>query len=100
MWHGIGELRTKESNRLQALAELCHAAGRDYQLHGDTLTVYGNDKPITPFTFDAKGDHRLSMAAAICASFATQPCKLKNADCVDISFPQFYTQLHAITRGG
>ena len=100
VWRGIGELRTKESNRLQALAELCHAAGREHQLHGDTLTVYGNATSITPFTFDARGDHRLSMAAAICASFATQPCELKNAACVDISFPQFYTQLHAIMRGG
>ena len=100
VWHGVGELRLKESDRLTALADLCHAAGRDAEVHDDTLTVYGNDTPIAPFTFDARDDHRLSMAAAVCASFATQPCVLEHAACVDISFPNFFTQLYAVTRGG
>ena len=100
VWHGVGELRTKESNRLSALVELCRAAGRGAEVQGDRLTVYGNDTPITPYTFDARGDHRLSMAAAVCASFAAQPCVLENAACVDISFPNFFTQLYAVTQGG
>ncbi len=100
VWHGAGELRTKESDRLTALANLCRAAGRGVEVQGDTLAVYGNDAPVAPYVFDAQGDHRLSMAAAICASFATQPCVLENAACVDISFPNFFSHLYAVTQGG
>lgn len=100
VWHGVGELRVKESDRLTALVKLCRAAGREAEVHGDTLAVYGDDTPVAPFTFDAQGDHRLSMTAAVCASLATQPCVLENAACVDISFPNFFNQLYAVTQGG
>ena len=100
VWHGVGDLRTKESDRLTASANLCRAAGRDCEVRGDALVVHGRDAPITPFTFDAQDDHRLSMAAAVCASFATRPCQLENAAGVDISFPDFFARLRAVTQGG
>lgn len=100
VWQGVDELRTKESDRLAAVVELCCAAGREAEVQGDTLKICGNsNKPITPYTFDARGDHRLSMAAAVCGVFAAQPCLLKNATCVDISFPNFFAELHAVTQG-
>ena len=100
VWQGVDELRTKESDRLAAVVELCRAAGREADEQGNTLKIRGNaSKPVTPYTFDTRGDHRLSMAAAVCAVFASQPCSLKNAACVDISFPNFFAELQAVTQG-
>lgn len=99
VWHGLDELRHKESDRLAALVRLCDAAGAESELRGDTLVVCGNGGSIEPYVFDARGDHRLSMAAAIAASFAEQRCELENAECVDISFPGFFQQLQALAKG-
>ena len=100
VWHGLGELRVKESDRLAAVLRLCQAAGRDSEVRGDTLRMRGSRVRIKSYRFDAQGDHRLSMAAAICAVFAPQPCVLENAAGVDISFPDFFVQLLAVTQGG
>ena len=99
IWPAVGELRYKECDRLHASALLCQAAGRQAEERGDTLVVHGQRAPASPFTFDSQGDHRFSMAAAICALFATKPCEIKNAACVDISFPQFYPQLQKLREG-
>ncbi len=99
-WHGVGELRYKECDRLQALVRLCRAAGRTCQLRDGMLAVQGSAARVAPYTFDAQGDHRLCMAASICASFATQPCELKGSSCVEISFPHFFSQLRTIRQGG
>ncbi|MBI3420278.1 MAG: 3-phosphoshikimate 1-carboxyvinyltransferase, partial [Proteobacteria bacterium] len=44
---GLGELRVKESDRLNMIASNLQACGVKLEVEGDTLTVHGNGKPPT-----------------------------------------------------
>jgi len=43
-------------------------------------------------------DHRVAMALAIAALGATGPTTINNAECVDITFPDFFKLLESITE--
>jgi len=63
----VGELRVKESDRLEGTVGLVRAFGGAAHVDGDDLVVAGGGVP-TPGTVDAAGDHRMAMAAAIAAA--------------------------------
>ncbi|MBV9646964.1 MAG: 3-phosphoshikimate 1-carboxyvinyltransferase [Candidatus Eremiobacteraeota bacterium] len=85
---GASELRTKESDRIAALASslrACHIAVMEYP---DGLDIVGGQPkpPATPLqTF---GDHRVAMAIAVLAA-AAGPMAVDDTSCIDISFPGF-----------
>jgi 3-phosphoshikimate 1-carboxyvinyltransferase len=41
-------------------------------------------------------DHRIAMAFSVAALFADGPVTIRNADCVGISFPGFFSALEGI----
>ncbi len=93
-FHGVGELRYKESNRLNALEQLLKSAGVKVSQQGDDLEVVGvGEGAIKAFCFDSAGDHRMAMAAAVLAKRADGPCVIQNASCVAVSFPTFFQWL-------
>ncbi|HEY5108495.1 MAG TPA: 3-phosphoshikimate 1-carboxyvinyltransferase [Acidimicrobiales bacterium] len=63
----LGELRVKESDRLEGTARLVRAFGGVATVEGDDLVVEGGTVPA-PGTVDAEGDHRMAMAAAVAAA--------------------------------
>ena len=96
---GLGELRVKESDRLEKIRQLLTLAGGEAWIEGDDLVIKGHggtDKQVHGFHFDPDQDHRLAMAAAILAKAATSPSHIKDPDCVDVSFPRFFTVLGTI----
>ena len=66
-FRNVGELRIKESDRLDGTARLVRAFGGVATVEGDDLVVDGGCVP-TPGTVDAGGDHRMAMAAAVAAA--------------------------------
>jgi 3-phosphoshikimate 1-carboxyvinyltransferase len=70
MFHGLSELRVKESDRLEATARLVSALGATASVAGDELIVrgVGSAGGFRRFEFDAAGDHRMAMAAAVAAT--------------------------------
>jgi 3-phosphoshikimate 1-carboxyvinyltransferase len=64
----VGELRVKESDRLAGTAELVGAFGGEARVEGDDLVVEGAGGPLRPGRVDARGDHRVAMAAAVAAA--------------------------------
>jgi len=85
---GAGDLRSKESDRLSAIAELlnfCHISVEEFS---DGLRIEGGG--ARPGTGRARthGDHRIAMAAAVLASVAG-PITVDDGRIVDISFPGF-----------
>jgi 3-phosphoshikimate 1-carboxyvinyltransferase len=89
-----GVLRHKESDRLEALAELATAVGGKGEISDDTLTI---SPPVTPrsFAFDARDDHRLAMAAATVAALLDVRVRLTGREAVSKSFPSFWAELAA-----
>lgn len=91
----VSVLRAKESDRLSAIRDLVHAAGGRTQLEGEQLQVHPPGT-VRPFTFDARGDHRLVLSASVLAVLGRVPVRLLHAHGVDKSFPGFFVQLQAL----
>ena len=67
-FRNVGELRVKESDRLAGTVHLVRAFGGQAEAEGDDLVVHGDGGPLRAGRVDARGDHRLAMAAAIAAA--------------------------------
>jgi 3-phosphoshikimate 1-carboxyvinyltransferase len=90
------ELRSKESDRIQATVANLRILGAEVEEFPDGLFVHGRQtlKGGTVKSFD---DHRIAMAFAVSALFAEAPVKILGADCVGISFPGFFRTLGEIS---
>jgi 3-phosphoshikimate 1-carboxyvinyltransferase len=96
----VGELRVKESDRLDGTAALVTALGGQARVEGDDLVVAGGGLRRTgPGSFDASGDHRMAMAAAIAALTAPAgqaPFTITGWETVATSYPGFLDDLDAL----
>ena len=94
----VAELRVKESDRLSGIAELLRAFGATAEVRGDDLVVHGSEH-LSPGRFDASGDHRMAMAAAVAASAAVGKTTsvITGWDCVSTSYPAFEADLVKLT---
>ena len=85
------ELRTKESDRLQAMADALSSFGIKYDLEEDGIKIYGlgSRGVLNSTNISSYGDHRIAMASAI-ASLRTDN-KVKILDCINVntSYPNF-----------
>jgi 3-phosphoshikimate 1-carboxyvinyltransferase len=96
---GAGELRHKESDRLAATKAFLTAMGASVQETEDGLLIEGG-RPLHGATVHCGGDHRIAMAAGVAALAASSPTTILGADCVAVSFPDFWRELDGITGGG
>lgn len=89
-FHGIGELRTKESDRVAAICAMLQALGGQAEAEGDTLTVQGTSS-LRPGQVDAAGDHRIAMSAAVAAMAmpAGSEVAISGWEAVATSYPRF-----------
>lgn len=86
----IARLRLKESDRIASTISMLEALGGQAEASQDTLTV----RPIKLHggTVDAVNDHRIAMAAAIAATACTGDVVILGAECVEKSYPNFWTE--------
>lgn len=93
VFHEVGELRVKESDRLAATSRLVTSLGATAEVRGNDLVVRGT-AVIRPATTDAGGDHRMAMSAAIAALAAPGARSLvRGFDSVVTSYPSFVEDL-------
>ena len=83
-------LRLKESDRLEAVAQLVRDSGGTVRIEGDNLHIRGTGT-LTGGTVDCVNDHRLVMAGALNALIATSPMILKDSEAISKSYPHFFT---------
>ena len=86
------ELRVKESDRLAILTENLTAMGASVEPLDDGMIIHGG-KPLHGAVLDSCGDHRIAMSFAVAALLADGITEIRNAECVDISYPGFYADL-------
>ncbi|MHB8218789.1 MAG: 3-phosphoshikimate 1-carboxyvinyltransferase [Acidimicrobiales bacterium] len=92
VFRGMGELRVKESNRLDATAELVGRFGAVAEVVADDLVIHGLGPTgsLVGARFDCGGDHRMAMAAAIGGLAARNGrTVIAGFECVDTSYPGF-----------
>ena len=87
---GLGSLRHKESNRLDALASEIDRLGASATIDGDTLVIRPGS--ITPVTIDPHGDHRMAMALAP-IGLVVPGLVIDHPGVVDKTWPGFWAML-------
>ena len=95
---GVGELRHKESDRLNATLALFKTLGLKAGTGKDSLIVKGSQLLTGGNTAETFNDHRIAMAAAVAGLLAAKPVKIKNPACVKKSYPDFFTDFETIFR--
>jgi 3-phosphoshikimate 1-carboxyvinyltransferase len=89
-----GELRVKESDRLEGLAAGIRALGGGAAVEDDDLALAGGG--LRGGSGDAGGDHRMAMAMAVAGLAARGPVEVRGMDAAEVSFPGFVTTLRAL----
>ncbi len=91
------ELKVKESNRIAVMVENLTAMGADVEETIDGMIIRGG-KPLYGAVIDSKLDHRIAMTFAVTGSCAEGETEILGAECVKISYPQFYEDLQRLKR--
>lgn len=91
---GIGNLRLKECDRIDAVSAELTKMGVTVRTTDDTMTIEGGAEPHGA-TIDTYHDHRIAMSFAI-AGLRTAGVVIRNPGCVVKSFPEFWTRLDGL----
>ena len=86
----IERLRLKESDRVESVISMLEALDGEASATENTLTVVGTG--LRGGTVDSRNDHRIAMAAAIAATVCKNPVTILEAQCVEKSYPGFFTE--------
>lgn len=89
------ELKVKESNRIETIVANLKAMGADITATDDGMVIHGG-KPLHYAVTDTHRDHRIAMAFSIAGLIAEGGTEIADADCVEISYPQFYHDLNSL----
>lgn len=84
---GAEELRVKESDRIQVMADGLQTLGIDAQPTRDGIVIEGG--PLGGGRIDSHGDHRIAMSFAMAALRAGAPITIDDCANVATSFPDF-----------
>lgn len=91
------ELKVKESNRIDVMVKNLSVMGAHIQATDDGMIIEGGH-PLHGAQIDSRLDHRIAMSFAIAALSADGETEILGADCVKISYPEFYEDLAGLTR--
>ncbi len=84
---GAEELRVKESDRIQVMADGLVACGIDAEPRPAGIRLVGGS--LHGATVDSHGDHRIAMSFAMAALRADGPIRIRDCANVNTSFPGF-----------
>jgi 3-phosphoshikimate 1-carboxyvinyltransferase len=91
------ELRLKETDRISATVENLRAMGAEVEEYRDGLAVAGPTR-LRGAILDASGDHRIAMAFTVAALIASGQSEVTGAECVGVSFPEFFRLLASVSE--
>ena len=91
------ELRVKESDRIAVVCNNLRAMGAEVEEFEDGLRVKGSQR-LHGAEIDSHEDHRIAMAFAVAALKAEGETVIHGADCVAISYPEFFQTLDRLAE--
>ena len=89
---GAEELRVKESDRIQVMADGLTVLGVDAQSRDDGIVIQGGE--FGGGVIESHGDHRIAMAFSIASLRATKEIRVNECANVNTSFPGFVELAH------
>lgn len=90
------ELRHKESDRIKSVCTNLKLLDIELKEFDDGFEIHGKPSNVN-VVFDSYDDHRIAMAFSILSLVLNQGGKVNNFDCVNISNPDFLSQIEKIT---
>ncbi len=95
---GAQELRVKESDRIKTITIELQKLGAKIIEQPDGMIIMGNTKlkTIGNEILNSYNDHRIAMSLAVASSICDGEIIIKNAECADISFPEFWNLYRSI----
>lgn len=91
------ELKVKESNRIDVMVQNLSAMGARITATDDGMIIEGG-RPLHGAAVDSRLDHRIAMTFAVTALACDGETEILNADCVRISYPNFYKDLKKLSK--
>jgi 3-phosphoshikimate 1-carboxyvinyltransferase len=99
--HDAAELRVKESDRIATLAAGLREMGAQVEEFPDGLRVAGRSaEELRGAKVNPQGDHRIAMALSVAALGGKGDSVIRDAECVSVSFPEFFATLEKLRGGG
>jgi 3-phosphoshikimate 1-carboxyvinyltransferase len=92
---GAGELRHKESDRINGVATGLRAMGARVEIDGDDLHIEGGTT-LRGAATDSLNDHRLAMTFAIAGLVASGDTTIERPGSAAISYPGFFDDLERV----
>jgi 3-phosphoshikimate 1-carboxyvinyltransferase len=95
---GAGELRVKESDRIETVTNGLRTLGVRIRARDDGFEVKGVPTRPTGGQMPSNGDHRIAVLAAVAGLVSREGVEVGDADAVAISFPGFFDLLNSVSR--
>ena len=96
--YGAGELRHKETDRIEAVVDALRAIGVRAKGHEEGFSVTGVPARPKGGNVESRGDHRIAMLGAVAGLASREGVEVRDAESVGVSFPGFYDLLEQITQ--
>jgi 3-phosphoshikimate 1-carboxyvinyltransferase len=94
---GLGELRVKESDRLDGMSRGLEACGVDIEEGEDFLIINGEGSmPQGGAIIKTAFDHRIAMAFLVLGTVTSKPIVIDDADPIETSFPRFVQLMNGL----
>ncbi len=91
------ELKVKESDRIQVIADNLSAMGCHIETTEDGMIITGGHS-LKGAVIDPHGDHRIAMSFAVASLMAEGKTTILNKECASVSYPGFYEELSRLLQ--
>jgi 3-phosphoshikimate 1-carboxyvinyltransferase len=95
---GAGELRVKETDRIETVTNALRTLGVRMRARDDGFEVRGVPSRPRGGSMRSNGDHRVAMLGAVAGLVSREGVEVGEADAVAISFPGFFELLDSVSR--
>jgi 3-phosphoshikimate 1-carboxyvinyltransferase len=95
---GAGELRQKESDRIETVTSALRALGVRIKSSDDGFRVVGVPTRPKGGAMGSGGDHRIAMLGAVAGLVSREGVRIEGAEAVSVSFPGFYDLLESVAQ--
>ena len=95
---GAGELRVKETDRIESVTTSLRALGVRASASDDGFRVRGVPTRPKGGGMSSRGDHRLAMLGAVAGLVSREGVRLEEPEAVAVSFPGFFDLLESVTE--
>jgi len=94
---GAGELRVKESDRIETIARELSRLGANIEELSDGMVIHGG-RLLLGAEVRSHLDHRLAMSLAVAGLVARGSTLIHNARVAEISYPDFWEEMEKLAR--